>query len=363
MSAWPPRVRIDKRIPHGGGLGGGSADAAAVLRWAGVTDPETAVELGADVPFCLRGGRARVRGIGEVVEPLPFEARVVTLVVPPLHVSTAAVYRAWDDLDGPEGDAGNDLEPAALTVEPRLRDWRDLVGEAAGERPVLAGSGAAWFVLGERDNALAHLRGEGAAVIVARTVPGRRSIRGFRAPLWCGKPSDAVKPSGDGVRYFLRWWRVRRSIFLCFFLRIRLRRFLISEPMRSATLPATVIDAMVASRFRGRSIGRTTDFGSVNRGSIPLPGAREEVPVSVSAIVLAAGEGTRMRSRRPKPLHLICGRAMVLHVIHALEQVRPQRTALVVGHGAEQVTKKVQELAPAWANVVFVEQPTPRWNG
>jgi bifunctional UDP-N-acetylglucosamine pyrophosphorylase / glucosamine-1-phosphate N-acetyltransferase len=85
--------------------------------------------------------------------------------------------------------------------------------------------------------------------------------------------------------------------------------------------------------------------------------------VSVSAIVLAAGEGTRMRSRRPKPLHMICGRAMVLHVIHALEQVRPERTALVVGHGAELVTKKVQELAPAWANVVFIEQPTPRGTG
>ncbi len=63
-----------------------------------------------------------------------------------------------------------------------------------------------------------------------------------------------------------------------------------------------------------------------------------------------------MRSTRPKPLHLICGRAMVLHVIHALERLRPERTALVVGHGAEQVTKKVQQLAPAWANVAFVEQ-------
>ena len=63
-----------------------------------------------------------------------------------------------------------------------------------------------------------------------------------------------------------------------------------------------------------------------------------------------------MRSARPKPLHLICGRAMVLHVIHALELLRPERTALVVGHGAEQVTKKVQQLAPAWANVAFVEQ-------
>ncbi len=78
--------------------------------------------------------------------------------------------------------------------------------------------------------------------------------------------------------------------------------------------------------------------------------------MSVSAIVLAAGEGTRMRSSRPKPLHLICGRPMVLHVIHALEAVQPDRTAMVVGHGAERVTKKVQQLAPAWANVAFVEQ-------
>jgi bifunctional UDP-N-acetylglucosamine pyrophosphorylase/glucosamine-1-phosphate N-acetyltransferase len=78
--------------------------------------------------------------------------------------------------------------------------------------------------------------------------------------------------------------------------------------------------------------------------------------MSVSAIVLAAGEGTRMRSSRPKPLHMICGRAMVLHVIHALEKLQPERTAIVVGHGAEQVTKKVQEMAPAWANVAFVEQ-------
>jgi bifunctional UDP-N-acetylglucosamine pyrophosphorylase/glucosamine-1-phosphate N-acetyltransferase len=78
--------------------------------------------------------------------------------------------------------------------------------------------------------------------------------------------------------------------------------------------------------------------------------------MSVSAIILAAGEGTRMRSTRPKPLHMICGRAMVLHVIHSLELLAPDRTAVVVGHGAEQVTKKVQLLAPSWANVAFVEQ-------
>ena len=164
-------VRIEKRIPHGGGLGGGSADAAAVLRWAGVTDPATAVAIGADVPFCVVGGRARVRGIGEDVEPLPFEARAVTLVIPPLHVLTAAVYEAWDELGGPRAEAENDLEAAAVVVEPRLGEWRDRIAEAAGDRPVLAGSGAAWFVPGERDNALAPLRSEGAVVIVARTTP------------------------------------------------------------------------------------------------------------------------------------------------------------------------------------------------
>jgi len=85
--------------------------------------------------------------------------------------------------------------------------------------------------------------------------------------------------------------------------------------------------------------------------------------VSVSAIVLAAGAGTRMRSNRPKPLHLICGRAMVLHVIHALHALEPDHTAIVVGHGAERVTKKVQHLAPAWAHVAFVEQHEPNGTG
>lgn len=78
--------------------------------------------------------------------------------------------------------------------------------------------------------------------------------------------------------------------------------------------------------------------------------------MSVSVIILAAGEGTRMRSSRPKPLHRICGRSMLLHVIHALDKLRPTRTVVVVGHGAEQVTKQVQEQSPAWADVVFVEQ-------
>ncbi len=141
-------VRLTKRIPAGGGLGGGSADAAAVLRWAGVADPELAATLGADVPFCLVGGHARVTGVGEIVDSRPFEARTFTLLTPPFGVSTSAVYRSWDELGGPTATGSNDLEPAALAVEPRLAAWRDRLGEATGMTPVLAGSGSTWFVEG-----------------------------------------------------------------------------------------------------------------------------------------------------------------------------------------------------------------------
>jgi 4-diphosphocytidyl-2-C-methyl-D-erythritol kinase len=168
-------VHLDKLIPHGGGLGGGSTDAATVLRWCGHGTSPTALErasrLGADIPFCLVGGRARVRGIGELVEPLEHVDRVVTLVIPPLSVSSPAAYRAWDDLGGPVAAGPNDLEPAALVVEPALRWWRDRIAECVGVVPVLAGSGATWFVEGERANALDELVDEGARVVVARTVP------------------------------------------------------------------------------------------------------------------------------------------------------------------------------------------------
>jgi 4-diphosphocytidyl-2-C-methyl-D-erythritol kinase len=141
-------VELHKEIPAGAGLGGGSSDAAAVLRWAGFDDLEAAAALGADVAFCLVGGRARVSGIGEVITPLPFEPLTLTLVTPPLFCSTPAVYQAWDSLGGPTGDNGNDLEPAALLVTPDLARWRDELAERTGQRPRLAGSGSSWFVTG-----------------------------------------------------------------------------------------------------------------------------------------------------------------------------------------------------------------------
>ena len=155
------RVEVTKRIPAGAGLGGGSSDAAAVLRAGNFDDVAAAAELGADVAFSLVGGRARVTGIGEIVEPLPFAERVVSLLTPPIHCSTPEVYRKWDDLGGPQGAYGNDLEPAAVALVPELAAWRDRLGDLSGQRPRLAGSGSTWFVEGE-------FRGDG--VVVARTL-------------------------------------------------------------------------------------------------------------------------------------------------------------------------------------------------
>ena len=82
----------------------------------------------------------------------------------------------------------------------------------------------------------------------------------------------------------------------------------------------------------------------------------------LSAIVLAAGHGTRMRSTRPKPVHLLVGRPLVRHVLDALTGCDVVKVVVVVGHGAEEVTKKLQE-APGPFSVEFVEQATQRGTG
>ena len=141
-------VRINKRIPPGTGLGGGSSNAAAVLRWDKYEDLKCAAQIGADVPFCINGGRALVSGIGENIKKMSYKKQDFTLLIPPFSCSTKAVYEHWDHLGGPKGDHGNDLEPAATSLYPELNKWRDLLGDATGKQPRLAGSGSTWFVEG-----------------------------------------------------------------------------------------------------------------------------------------------------------------------------------------------------------------------
>ncbi len=84
---------------------------------------------------------------------------------------------------------------------------------------------------------------------------------------------------------------------------------------------------------------------------------------SLSAVVMAAGEGTRMHSARPKPLHRLCGRPMVLHVLDALAELQVDRVVVVVGHRAEWVTKTLMEHAPVNMAIEFVEQVEQRGTG
>ncbi|HUP87632.1 MAG TPA: NTP transferase domain-containing protein [Acidimicrobiales bacterium] len=83
----------------------------------------------------------------------------------------------------------------------------------------------------------------------------------------------------------------------------------------------------------------------------------------LSALVLAAGEGTRMRSSRPKPLHVLCGRPMVLHILDALSELPLDRAVVVVGHAAERVTKALSEQANPDLPIEFVEQHVQRGTG
>lgn len=170
-------LALTKVTPSGAGLGGGSADAAAVLRvirdrfdLPGSAVPAAAAALGSDVPVCVAGVPVMMRGRGEVLEPVELRGPVAVVIAkPPCSCATPAVYRAWDELAGPRSDRVvappaavahlvdglvNDLEPAAEHVEPGLTAFREDLARVAGAEPLLAGSGSAyWFPVGDEDAA------------------------------------------------------------------------------------------------------------------------------------------------------------------------------------------------------------------
>jgi 4-diphosphocytidyl-2-C-methyl-D-erythritol kinase len=153
-------VRLHKRIPVAAGLGGGSSDAGAVLRACDQLFPDAlpagrlaalALSLGADVPFFLDPRPARVRGVGERIEPLGRAWDLALLLVHPgVPLSTAEVYRAYDALGSmasSQGDAihgidlGNDLEPAAVRLCPPVGRLRRALLELGPVGVGLSGSG------------------------------------------------------------------------------------------------------------------------------------------------------------------------------------------------------------------------------
>ncbi len=164
------RVQLEKHIPIGAGLGGGSSDAAAIIRWGAARaaiDTQHASRVGMDVPFFLRGGAARVRGYGEQVMPIPDRhGETVLLMNPGFPVSTEMVYDLYDLIDNHNDCAIDDLvrawargelvdawpnalEPAAWLAYPALRDFKEhAMRGLEGWSCHLSGSGGTYYCIG-----------------------------------------------------------------------------------------------------------------------------------------------------------------------------------------------------------------------
>lgn len=169
-------ISLAKHIPPGAGLGGGSSDAAAVLRglnvlWSlGMGDAELselASRLGSDVPLFLGPPASRMTGRGEMLAPADVSAFYAVLILPPIVCPTAEVYRAFDEQQSASRLAGeqleastfsrpastwrgslvNQLEAAAVAVAPELGQLLSRLRESVSLPVHLTGSGSAMFIL------------------------------------------------------------------------------------------------------------------------------------------------------------------------------------------------------------------------
>jgi len=150
-------IRIEKSIPIGAGLGGGSSDAAAVLAIVNRLVPpmipestllEIAGSIGSDVALFLTGGCMYLTDRGEPEQRLPQRPESFVLLVPDIHCSTGDVYRAWesDDVTSTKQTLGrNDLYPAAMRLYPEIEAYRDIIGGIGGLYSGMTGSGSAFF--------------------------------------------------------------------------------------------------------------------------------------------------------------------------------------------------------------------------
>ena len=213
-SGWdapPLRIEIDKRIPIAAGMGGGSADAAALLRQAPALAPiepavvaALAARLGADVPSQLDPGPAVGTGAGELVRRLPDAGAHALLVVPQsFGLSTAEVYAALDErgrlrsptellavdvaiettLTGPgwilpTAQTVNELQAAALSLRPEIARALSAARAAGAQREIVCGSGPT--VIGLFWGGDGWARASAAAAEVAERFPGTVAVRPLR---------------------------------------------------------------------------------------------------------------------------------------------------------------------------------------
>jgi 4-diphosphocytidyl-2-C-methyl-D-erythritol kinase len=191
----PLQVTIEKRIPIAAGLGGGSADAAAVLRAANriAGDPfdadelrELGAQLGSDVPSQIEPRHELVSGVGEIVEPIELPPFGAVLIPQGDGLSAGAVYAQFDLLGGGRAELdpnilreltedmalapvlGNDLQPAVLALRPELEGVLESLQQTGALGELVSGSGPTCFALFD-DLA--------AAVTAAATIDGAIAAR------------------------------------------------------------------------------------------------------------------------------------------------------------------------------------------
>lgn len=188
-------ITLDKRLPVASGIGGGSADAAAVLRALDAA-PAGAQTLGADVPVCMAGRATRMRGLGEVLDPLPdLPPLHIVLVNPGRGLSTPAVFGALTQRRNPPmpdplpsfadaaaligflHDCRNDLQTAAIALLPEIADCLAALNGTGALLARMSGSGATCFGL-YADAAQA----QAAQASIARARPGWWTVATGLAP-------------------------------------------------------------------------------------------------------------------------------------------------------------------------------------
>ena len=174
----PYHIKLEKRIPSGAGLGGGSSDAAAVLRalndvekidFSGAELEEMAALLGSDVPFFLRDSPCWCRGRGEVLEETSLPAQEVVLLKPAFSVNTVDAYRRWSESTNLAGvfydpqrvddlRMVNDLERPAFAKFPFLAELKMWLLDRHGVKgAMMSGSGATVFAILEEGVRAAEL--------------------------------------------------------------------------------------------------------------------------------------------------------------------------------------------------------------
>ena len=154
-------IYIDKKIPYNSGLGGGSSDAGAVIRYLCdnyeldlPSNLDIVREVGSDVPFFVKGVSAVIKGIGEIVEPLDLNSDLDLLIaVPKVGLSTQEVFNTFDTLHSKNRDTDtwnsieifNDLWPAATEIYPELVSLREDLQEKYQNKFFMSGSGSSFF--------------------------------------------------------------------------------------------------------------------------------------------------------------------------------------------------------------------------